>query len=293
MIADGADRPPDRSHRGLPRSLRCRAQRCPALGPHHRGRSTISFRTRRCSCARGSRSPIAAHVRVLELRVAYNDAFVAYVNGQEIARRGIVPDGTAALGPARSGGRAPLCSGAVGPPPVTATRRQSAGRRGLRLARASDRLRVGAGRPGRRRRSQRRPDRARSLPVDTHRGGQGKRVDGGRSPQLADRPAGVGDGHGHPRRRRDRRSLAAADPRRRGGHPAGSRGVRPGARYDLQLPDRARSGAAIVRAPDPFASRRSRRRRRRCASPSTATCATPGTPRTARSSRRWCARRRR
>jgi predicted phosphodiesterase len=41
----------------------------------------------------------AAHVRVLELRVAYNDAFVAYVNGQEIARRGIVPNGTAALGP--------------------------------------------------------------------------------------------------------------------------------------------------------------------------------------------------
>ena len=41
----------------------------------------------------------AAHVRVLELRVAYNDAFVAYVNGQEIARRGIVPNGTAAVGP--------------------------------------------------------------------------------------------------------------------------------------------------------------------------------------------------
>ncbi len=40
-----------------------------------------------------------AHVRVLELRVAYNDAFVAYVNGQEIARRGIVANGTAALGP--------------------------------------------------------------------------------------------------------------------------------------------------------------------------------------------------
>jgi hypothetical protein len=41
----------------------------------------------------------AAHVRVLELRVAYNDAFVAYVNGQEVARRGIVSNGTAALGP--------------------------------------------------------------------------------------------------------------------------------------------------------------------------------------------------
>jgi|GEM_PF-3402326 len=41
----------------------------------------------------------AAHVRVLELRVAYNDAFVAYVNGREIARRGIVSNGTAALGP--------------------------------------------------------------------------------------------------------------------------------------------------------------------------------------------------
>ena len=41
----------------------------------------------------------AAHVRVLELRVAYNDAFVAYVNGHEVARRGIAPNGTAALGP--------------------------------------------------------------------------------------------------------------------------------------------------------------------------------------------------
>jgi len=41
----------------------------------------------------------AARVRVLELGVAYNDAFVAYVNGQEIARRGIVANGTAAVGP--------------------------------------------------------------------------------------------------------------------------------------------------------------------------------------------------
>ena len=31
--------------------------------------------------------------------MAYNDAFIAYVNGQEIARRGIVPNGTAAVGP--------------------------------------------------------------------------------------------------------------------------------------------------------------------------------------------------
>ncbi|HTB58913.1 MAG TPA: metallophosphoesterase family protein [Polyangia bacterium] len=41
----------------------------------------------------------ATHVRVLELRVAYNDAFVAYVNGQEVARRGVVSNGTAAVGP--------------------------------------------------------------------------------------------------------------------------------------------------------------------------------------------------
>ena len=40
-----------------------------------------------------------AHVRVLELRAAYNDAFVAYVNGREVARRGIVSNGTAAIGP--------------------------------------------------------------------------------------------------------------------------------------------------------------------------------------------------
>jgi len=33
--------------------------------------------------------PDARRVRVLELRVAYNDAFIAYVNGREVARRGI------------------------------------------------------------------------------------------------------------------------------------------------------------------------------------------------------------
>jgi hypothetical protein len=33
--------------------------------------------------------PEAARVRVLELSVAYNDGFVAYVNGREVARRGI------------------------------------------------------------------------------------------------------------------------------------------------------------------------------------------------------------
>ena len=41
----------------------------------------------------------AAHVRVLELRVAYNDAFVAYLDGHEIARRGIAPNWTAATVP--------------------------------------------------------------------------------------------------------------------------------------------------------------------------------------------------
>jgi acid phosphatase type 7 len=40
-----------------------------------------------------------AHVRVLELRVAYKDAFVAYLDGREIARRGIAPNGKAAAMP--------------------------------------------------------------------------------------------------------------------------------------------------------------------------------------------------
>ncbi|HEX3903567.1 MAG TPA: metallophosphoesterase [Polyangia bacterium] len=40
-----------------------------------------------------------AHVRVLELGVAYNDAFVAYVNGREVARRGIPADASAAATP--------------------------------------------------------------------------------------------------------------------------------------------------------------------------------------------------
>jgi hypothetical protein len=35
--------------------------------------------------------PDAQRVRVLELRIAYNDAFIAYVNGREVARRGIPP----------------------------------------------------------------------------------------------------------------------------------------------------------------------------------------------------------
>ncbi|HEY7371274.1 MAG TPA: metallophosphoesterase [Polyangia bacterium] len=43
--------------------------------------------------------PDARRVRVLELRVAYNDAFVAYVNGREVARRGMAPGGAAAAVP--------------------------------------------------------------------------------------------------------------------------------------------------------------------------------------------------
>ena len=43
--------------------------------------------------------PEARRVRVLELRVAYNDAFVAYVNGREVARRGMAPAGAAAAVP--------------------------------------------------------------------------------------------------------------------------------------------------------------------------------------------------
>ncbi len=35
----------------------------------------------------------AAHARVLDLRVAYGDGFIAYVNGREVARRGMAPNG--------------------------------------------------------------------------------------------------------------------------------------------------------------------------------------------------------
>jgi hypothetical protein len=40
-----------------------------------------------------------ARVRVLELRVAYGDGFIAYLDGREVARRGMAPSGAAALAP--------------------------------------------------------------------------------------------------------------------------------------------------------------------------------------------------
>jgi len=40
-----------------------------------------------------------ARVRVLDLRVAYADGFIAYLDGREIARRGMDPAGRAAVGP--------------------------------------------------------------------------------------------------------------------------------------------------------------------------------------------------
>ncbi len=40
-----------------------------------------------------------ARVRVLELRVAYGDGFIAYLDGREVARRGMAPSGTAAQAP--------------------------------------------------------------------------------------------------------------------------------------------------------------------------------------------------
>jgi predicted phosphodiesterase len=43
--------------------------------------------------------PEAARVRVLELRIAYNDGFVAYVDGREVARRGMAPAGAVAAAP--------------------------------------------------------------------------------------------------------------------------------------------------------------------------------------------------
>ena len=47
--------------------------------------------------------PEARRVRVLELRVAYNDGFVAYVNGREVARRGIVSAAAGLAGAAPHG----------------------------------------------------------------------------------------------------------------------------------------------------------------------------------------------
>jgi hypothetical protein len=41
----------------------------------------------------------APHLRVLDLRVAYADGFIAYVNGKEVARRGMAPSGGAAAVP--------------------------------------------------------------------------------------------------------------------------------------------------------------------------------------------------
>ncbi len=41
----------------------------------------------------------AARVRVLDLRVAYGDGFIAYLDGREVARRGMAPSGTAAQWP--------------------------------------------------------------------------------------------------------------------------------------------------------------------------------------------------
>ena len=43
--------------------------------------------------------PEASRARVLELRVAYNDGFVAYVNGREVARRGIASQAVQAAAP--------------------------------------------------------------------------------------------------------------------------------------------------------------------------------------------------
>ena len=41
----------------------------------------------------------ASRVRVLDLGVAYGDGFIAYLDGREVARRGMAPSGTAALVP--------------------------------------------------------------------------------------------------------------------------------------------------------------------------------------------------
>ncbi len=41
----------------------------------------------------------ASRVRVLDLNVAYGDGFIAYLDGREVARRGMAPSGTAAVVP--------------------------------------------------------------------------------------------------------------------------------------------------------------------------------------------------
>ena len=81
----------DRALGGARRRGRSRrgSRRCPGTRSRPPGSrsSTRSRRSRSCF-ARASPSP-SGRARVLELRVAYNDAFVAYVNGREVARRGI------------------------------------------------------------------------------------------------------------------------------------------------------------------------------------------------------------
>ena len=78
----------DRSRR-CRRATSCRAAICPGRRRRRRGRSTRRSRARRCCFARASPSPTPARVRVLDLRVAYGDGFIAYVNGREVARRGM------------------------------------------------------------------------------------------------------------------------------------------------------------------------------------------------------------
>ena len=131
--------------------------------------------------------------------MAYNDAFVAYVNGQEIARRGMVPNGTAALGP-----HGPEIERLYVPVPSAALPSLRPDGNLLAVAvyaspgRAIDFASAPAALVDVAAASGVRIVRGPYLSTPTE-GAEGQRADGRRAPQLADRPAGVGDGHGHAR----------------------------------------------------------------------------------------------
>ncbi|HVT09404.1 MAG TPA: metallophosphoesterase [Polyangia bacterium] len=82
----------------------------PAAGPFVPDRAGLSdgaTPTIRYSMTRGQPLLLRGHVmaadpsrvRVLDLRVAYGDGFIAYLDGREVARRGMAPSGTAAVFP--------------------------------------------------------------------------------------------------------------------------------------------------------------------------------------------------
>jgi hypothetical protein len=217
----------------------------------------------------------AARARVLELRVAYHDGFIAYVNGREVARRGFakqaapavphgpevervyvaVPDELPALAPEGN-----LLAIAIHPYP---------GRKRDHPDRA--------GRDGQARGGARRAHRARPYlagPVEAHSKTRMTVI------WETDVPATgkviverVETTSAAPRARSP---PARARPARR------SRSTRSSAARATATASRSTGAAATPQRARPSASRRSPRRRRRCGSRSTVTCATRDTRRTAR-----------